>query len=317
MDRRPGEQELPHALRIHHGQTPSPAFILALIGAGLLHLVALLALDIQPPKPPPIPETALEILVLTEGGHTADYAAPDAALAQRTQTGASPTGTTALSSPGEAIQEVDPAPEKTPPEPLPEVTEAVVETAPEPAPKTAPPPPPEEELDVLAAKRPDETLADLPPTRPPIDAAGILASQSREIARLTSNLEAQSSAYARRVRRKSISASTREFRYASYLSAWARKVERIGNLNYPQAAKEARLYGSLILHVAIRSDGSVERIRIVRSSGSDLLDEAAIQIVELAAPYSPFPPDIAAETDVLDIIRTWQFMRGDVLGWER
>ncbi|EGV31223.1 TonB family protein [Thiorhodococcus drewsii AZ1] len=315
MDSRLGEQELPPALRIHHEQTHSPVFILALIGAGLLHLVALLALNIEPPKSPPIPETALEILVLTEGGHTTDYAAPDAALAQRTQTGASPTGKTALSSPGEQIQALDPTPEETPPDPIPTVTEEVVETAPESEPK--PTPPREAELDVLAAKHPDETLAELPPTRPPIDAAGILASQSREIARLTADLEAQSSAYARRVRRKSISASTREFRYASYLGAWARKVERIGNLNYPQAAKEAHLYGSLILHVAIRSDGSVERIRIVRSSGSDLLDEAAIQIVELAAPYSPFPPDIAAETDVLDIIRTWQFMRGDVLGWER
>jgi protein TonB len=114
-----------------------------------------------------------------------------------------------------------------------------------------------------------------------------------------------------------VSASTREFRYASYLGAWARKVERIGNLNYPQAAKDQNLYGSLILHVAVRRDGSVEAVRIVRSSGYDLLDQAAIKIVELAAPYAPFPPDIAAETDVLDIIRTWQFQRGGKLGWER
>jgi protein TonB len=61
----------------------------------------------------------------------------------------------------------------------------------------------------------------------------------------------------------------------------------------------------------------VEAVRIVRSSGYDLLDQAAIKIVELAAPYAPFPPDIAAETDVLDIIRTWQFQRGGKLGWER
>ena len=69
--------------------------------------------------------------------------------------------------------------------------------------------------------------------------------------------------------------------------------------------------------MAVRADGSLENIRVVRSSGFDLLDQAAIRIVELAAPFSPFPPDIAAETDVLDIVRTWQFMRGDVLGWER
>jgi protein TonB len=94
-------------------------------------------------------------------------------------------------------------------------------------------------------------------------------------------------------------------------------VERIGNLNYPKAAKDQHLSGSLILHVAVRADGSVESVRVVRSSGYDLLDRAAIRIVELAGPYAPFPPDIAAETDVLDIVRTWQFLRGGRLGWER
>jgi periplasmic protein TonB len=138
----------------------------------------------------------------------------------------------------------------------------------------------------------------------------ILASRGEEIDRLTADLQAKTSAYASRVRRKSVSAGTREFRYASYLGAWARKVERIGNLNYPQAARDQRMFGSLILHVAVRSDGSVEQIRVVRSSGYDLLDEAAVRIVELAAPYAPFPPDIAAETDVLDIVRTWQFLQG-------
>jgi periplasmic protein TonB len=150
-----------------------------------------------------------------------------------------------------------------------------------------------------------------------IDAAQILASRGAEIDRLTADIQAKNSAYASRVRRKSVSAGTREFRYANYLGAWARKVERIGNLNYPQAARDQRMFGSLVLHVAVRSDGSVEQIRIVRSSGYDLLDEAAIRIVELAAPYAPFPPDIAAETDVLDIVRTWQFLQGGRMGWDR
>jgi protein TonB len=149
-----------------------------------------------------------------------------------------------------------------------------------------------------------------------VDAAGILASRSQEIARLTASLEARTAAYASRERRRSVSASTREFRYASYLAAWASKVERIGNLNYPEQAKERRIYGNLILHVAVRRDGSVEQIRVVRSSGYDLLDLAAKRIVELGAPYAEFPADIAAETDVLDIVRTWQFQRGGRLGWE-
>jgi periplasmic protein TonB len=150
-----------------------------------------------------------------------------------------------------------------------------------------------------------------------IDAAQIFASRNAEIDRLNASLQAKNAAYASRVRRKSVDASTRELSYASYLGAWARKVERIGNLNYPQAAKDQRMFGSLILHVAIRADGSVEQIRVVRSSGYALLDEAAARIVELAAPYAPFPPDIAAETDVLDIVRTWQFLRGGGLGWEQ
>jgi protein TonB len=99
------------------------------------------------------------------------------------------------------------------------------------------------------------------------------------------------------------------------MEAWRRKVERIGNLNYPEAAKDQGLYGSLILRVAVRADGSLEAVRVLRSSGQPLLDEAAKQIVELAAPFAPFPPDIAAETDVLDITRTWQFQRNNQLGW--
>ena len=198
---------------------------------------------------------------------------------------------------------------------VPDPTETAEPSAPELATIARLEPPPEP-----APEAKPETLPDPDPMvarEMPVDAAAILASRGQEIDRLTANLQAKTAAYASRVRRKSVSASTREFRYASYLGAWARKVERIGNLNYPQAARDQRMFGSLILHVAVRSDGSVEQIRVVRSSGYDLLDEAAVRIVELAAPYAPFPPDIAAETDVLDIVRTWQFLRGGGLGWEQ
>jgi protein TonB len=157
----------------------------------------------------------------------------------------------------------------------------------------------------------------LAPDEESVDVARILASRGDEITRLTSERQGDSSLALGQPRRKRITASTHEFRYASYLSAWTRKVERIGHLNYPQAAREQRLYGSLILEVALRSDGTLERIRVVRSSGYPLLDEAAVRIVELGAPYAPFPPDIAAETDVLDIVRTWQFLQGGRLGWEQ
>ena len=76
------------------------------------------------------------------------------------------------------------------------------------------------------------------------------------------------------------------------------------------------MYGSLILHTALRADGSIERVHVLRSSGFEVLDEAAVKIVELAAPFAPFPPDIRADTDILDITRTWQFLSNNRLGWE-
>jgi protein TonB len=170
------------------------------------------------------------------------------------------------------------------------------------------PPVPEPQLEPAPVVEPE------PP--PAVSAAQILASRSLEIARLSARIEETSSAYAHRPRRKAISASTREYKYAAYLEAWRRKVEQIGNLNYPEEAKKHKLYGNLILHVAVRSDGSLESVRVLRSSGFDVLDQAAVNIVKLAAPFSPFPSNISSDTDVLDITRTWQFLSSNRLGWE-
>ncbi|MEA3640505.1 MAG: TonB family protein [Lamprobacter sp.] len=153
------------------------------------------------------------------------------------------------------------------------------------------------------------------PPLPSVSAADIFASRHAEMADLAARIEERSHAYASRTRRKAISTATREYLYANYMEAWRRKVERIGNLNYPREARELGLFGSLILHVAVRADGSLEGIRVVRSSGHQVLDDAAIRIVELAAPFAPFPPNIKHETDVLDITRTWQFQRNHALGW--
>jgi protein TonB len=91
------------------------------------------------------------------------------------------------------------------------------------------------------------------------------------------------------------------------------KVERIGNLNYPEAARVNKLYGKLILTVSIKSDGSIERVEVNKSSGKRILDAAAVKIVEMAGPYAPFPADIKRDTDILDITRTWTFAKGDEL----
>ena len=94
-----------------------------------------------------------------------------------------------------------------------------------------------------------------------------------------------------------------------YLESWRRKVERIGKLNYPEQARARKLYGSLRLLVAIEGDGTLRDVRVIDSSGHKVLDEAAVRIVRLAAPYAPFPPGMRKHTDVLEIVRTWQFKK--------
>ena len=98
-----------------------------------------------------------------------------------------------------------------------------------------------------------------------------------------------------------------------YLEAWRQKVERVGNMNYPAAARDQKIYGQLRMTVSIKSDGSVESIEINKSSGAKVLDDAAINIVKLAAPYAAFPPEMKKNTDILGITRTWTFTQEDIL----
>ena len=130
------------------------------------------------------------------------------------------------------------------------------------------------------------------------------------MAALKAEIERDLRAYAERPRRKWISASTREHKFAAYMDAWRRKVERVGNLNYPEEAERRGLAGDLLLDVAIRPDGTVEEITLRRSSGERVLDDAAIRIVEIAAPFGAFPEDIAEDVDILHIERTWIFHSG-------
>jgi protein TonB len=135
----------------------------------------------------------------------------------------------------------------------------------------------------------------------------LLASTQKEIELLSAEIDTQTKLFAEKPRRKQLSASTREYAYANYLDAWRRKVERIGNINYPEEAKRKKLHGSLILTVSIKADGTIDKIRVARSSGIKILDDAAKRIVRLASPYSAFPAEIRKKYDILDITRTWQF----------
>jgi len=134
-----------------------------------------------------------------------------------------------------------------------------------------------------------------------------------ERAELAAALNREWEAYQKRPKRKFITARTREYKYASYMDAWRQKVERIGNLNYPVEAKRRKLTGLLMLEVAINKDGTINAIRLVRSSGRKILDEAAKKIVRMSAPFAPLPADIRNEVDILHITRTWQFKSGNKL----
>ena len=112
-------------------------------------------------------------------------------------------------------------------------------------------------------------------------------------------------------KRRFVGARAEEYRLARYVEDWRAKIERVGNLNYPEAARWLQLYGNLLLTVSIRSDGSVENVEINRSSGQPILDAAAVKIVQMSAPFATFPPDIKRDTDVLHITRTWMFTKGD------
>lgn len=156
--------------------------------------------------------------------------------------------------------------------------------------------------------------------KPPVPEAPTTADlmmRSRAIARLSAQIEQRQQAYAKKDREKTITANTREYRYAAYMDAWRQKVERIGNLNYPDEAKRNKLSGNLTLDVALKPDGSVASIEVLRSSGHKVLDDGAIRIVRLAAPFNEFPPDIRKDTDLLHIIRVWQFQDDNVLQTRR
>ncbi len=137
-----------------------------------------------------------------------------------------------------------------------------------------------------------------------------------EMDRLEALISKQQDEYQKRPKRKFVGGRAQEYRYALYVEAWRQKVEKIGNLNYPEAAKNLKLYGQLQMTVSIKSDGSIESVEINRSSGHKVLDAAARHIVELAAPYAKFPDDVRKEIDVLSITRTWTFTKEESLATE-
>jgi protein TonB len=189
-----------------------------------------------------------------------------------------------------------------------------VEQAPPPTPVSATPPAPAQ---VLTTEVASEKVANQEEPRPEekteTASAEELISRSMEMLTLNRQINQNLQAYSKAPKSKFISARTKEFKYASYMRDWVAKVERVGELNYPDAARRQNLSGKLIVQVAIYPDGTVREITIRQPSGHKILDDAAVRIVKLAAPFAPFPDDIRQETDIMYITRTWVFTSGNRL----
>lgn len=217
-------------------------------------------------------------------------------LAQATQKGG-----------GETTEKVRPAEEVSGVLPTPstgqDIQQAVEQT---PAPRV-------ESREIVALEKAVETaispteVEQLDPDRPN---ASELIQQSLEMASLQPEVSRRSQWKSSLPRREFISANTRKYEFASYMSAWVSKVERVGNMNYPSELRRKKLHGDLILTVGIHQNGTVESIDVKRSSGFSEIDQAAIRIVQMAAPYSPLPDNIREHVDVLHITRTWRFETG-------
>lgn len=262
---------------------------------------AILALGIgfapEPEAPPALP--SLDVILV----QTRSEKSPDKAdfLAQANQQGG-----------GESERAVRPTQTVSSAVPKPEIG-----VAPRPIEASAPKASPRKPEELLTTQRadvrvrtsnraPENRKEDLPDGRE-------LMQRSLEMARLAAEINRTNEAYSKRPKRKFISANTREYEYASYMAAWVAKVERVGNLNYPDQARREGLSGDLVLTVAIRRDGSIEAVDIIQPSGQKVLDDAAIRIVNMAGPFAPIPDVKGDAVDILHITRTWQFLPGNIL----
>lgn len=160
---------------------------------------------------------------------------------------------------------------------------------------------------VVAKRQVDTAEKRQPSDKPKTNISPNVIEESMEVAKLAAEINDNIVEYAKRPRKKFITARTREVAAAAYMHQWVQKVERIGNLNYPDAARIRKMNGSLVLVVGINRDGSIHEITLRRSSGKKILDDAAKRIVQLAAPYAPLTGKLGKQTDILYITRTWDF----------
>lgn len=188
--------------------------------------------------------------------------------------------------------------------------------APQPLQAQSPAPQPPPEARVISNMHSPDRVA-VPQPLPEVEPNPLPQGQQKidhdiAMARLAAEIHLRSQRYAKRPKRKFVSASTREYAYAEYLRSWVDRVEQVGNLNYPDEAKRRRIGGLLVISVAIRRDGSVERADVIQSSNIPMLDAAALRIVRLSEPFAQLPHN-SENVDILHVTRTWQFLPGGEL----
>jgi len=247
-----------------------------------LHAIIILGITFGRHDEPP-PENILPTLDITVSSRSTPP--PDEAdyLAQTSQDGGG--NTTEKVKPAQAVPEQAPA--VMPQQPVPSPTQVV-------------------STDSAVIKRHQQST-EIPETAQPEVTATELIERSMEMVNLNEQLSESMQAYAQRPRHIYVSARTQEYKYANYMSEWVKKVERVGNLNYPDEARRSGLSGKLIMDVTMNADGTVRNISIMRPSGHKVIDEAAARIVNLAAPFPPFPEEILKDADIMHITRTWEF----------
>lgn len=265
--------------------------LIALFAASVIHAMLILGLNFQMPKPSPAAKALDIVLVQNPTAHTpekADFHAADNQLGSGTgKEKAMPKAAPPLPQ-GAGEQMLNP------------------QLAPNPAPEARPKP--RTKLTQRQAEK--KILADTGEDDPePTESHTLSAEALRQvIAEFSAEFAASEDSQAKQPKIVPINAvSAQRYKAAAYELAWQMKVERIGNLNYPDEARRKKLSGSLTLAVAVKPDGSVFDIKVQESSGKPVLDQAAERIVRLAAPFAPFPMELQQEADVLVITRTWRF----------
>jgi len=162
-------------------------------------------------------------------------------------------------------------------------------------------------------EQPQDTAGEAEQTVPEVDElshADLILNARNIVASIQADLDDSYRAFKDRPPHKYISARTRESKYATYMDAWRIRVERLGAQHFPDEARIKRLSGSLVMDLALNANGTIHDIEIVQSSDHGLLDDTALRIARMGAPYMPFSAEILKEmgdSGILHIIRTWHF----------